>query len=73
MSRCSLALGEPEIHFDDVRERHQRRPFGGIHKIIQRDGVSRCFQALADLDDFFVGINGFENFDHHDFGGNREI
>ena len=63
-----LPVGEAEIHLDDVGERDQRSPVGRIHEIIERDRVSRLLQAPAGVDDFLVGIDVFENFDHHRIG-----
>ena len=61
-------VGEAKVHFDDVGERNQRRPVRRIHEVIERDRVSRLLQALAGFDDFLVGFDVFENFNHHRSG-----
>ena len=61
-------IGEAKIHFDDVGEGDQRPPARRIDEVIQRDRVSHLLQPQAGFDDFLIGLDGFENFDHHRFG-----
>jgi hypothetical protein len=59
-----------KVDLDDVGENNERRPAGGIDEIVERDQESPLLQANAGVDDFLVGLHGFQNFHHR--GTRRE-
>ena len=58
-----LERGAREVDLEDVGQRDERSARIVGHKVVERNGVSRHFQALAGGNDQIVGLDGFENFD----------
>lgn len=67
----AVGIQKLKIDFKILGVFDERREIRAVNKVIEREGIPRVAEALADVDDFVRGRDGLENFNDDAIGGQK--